>query len=217
MYGVKRLINEFKYYPLNDKQITKMTGLPVVEHSDLDKFKDIDEFFNNNTNAYDPALKGAIIFYPGPENVRIGHWCLIYLNFPSEMIYYMDSYGKKPDENSSDKNLIRLLLTAKKIPIDYCEYKIQQNGPIMSCGYHCANRLALKKYNTQEFKKIMDFLGHKLNRVKFGKTYDDVALYNTIPLLLDRLNITDIWNNPSIDFNKLGPIWLSLRDLTLSN
>ena len=128
-----------------------------------------------------------VLYYPNLQTNEglMGHYVALVKNDDNRTIYFMDSYGKKPDVGQKPKDdpqdlyderqntLIKLLLESG-YNVDYSPYKFQSiaDKNIATCGRHALMRSNHPELNTEEYHNLMKSL-----KDKFNMPYDDIVSY----------------------------------------
>jgi len=179
--GMKKTLE----YSLSDSDIRHILGpdCKIVEYTDLDKFKDMNDLLPSDTDF-------VVILIESKQNS--GHWTSIAKS--NKRITLMDSYGCKLEDelNFISKAMNRMLGQSKSeiqnlidsVPDDYeviyNKTKLQAEKPeISTCGrYNCAwIQLFKMGYDLEEFLRIIE------EQCKSTGLPPDVLMCKWIPLV----------------------------------
>ena len=156
-----------RFKPTSGNDLKYMTGgdVNIIAYEELLNYNSLEDLLGDNG--------AAIILYPNPGKINIGHWCCIFLQpgtFP-QACQFFDSYGVCVDEELDDYNkdksnihkrkklppkLIELLLdTPYADHFFYNEYPLQSlEVATNTCGLWCVWRLKNRSLTEDQFKKL---------------------------------------------------------------
>lgn len=147
----------------------------VYLYSELKRFKNIDEAFNNNDSF--------IVLYR--QSQYSGHWVCVIRN--NNNIEFFDPYGyfffnDKWNSNKTNKALgqdkpqLKRLFKDSTYELHYNDFIFQDLNPqVATCGRHCVIRILFKELNIQQYKKVFEDLASQHgnpDRIVTILTYD---------------------------------------------
>lgn len=187
--------------PLSGSQIQKLLPfkIKIVKYTEIANYDDIDKLL-------EPFGCVVVLFETPTIKGSSGHWvglCRTVDDDNNPSINFFDSYGKPVDDQKkfidkkfqqvigqSENYLTWLLYQSKKLygdEVEYNEIPFQKMDPnINTCGRWVSLRLIMKDKSMNEFQNFMKYLKNS-----YGKSYDDIVVILTNPVLTNEINSRD--------------------------
>lgn len=170
MESFDNIIKIYEDIALSDSEVLKLLDgrCNIILYPDLYKYNSLDEIL-------EPYGSCILLFAFQIKPSIYGHWCAINKISDNEVEFF-NSYGGWPDDtlkhilggirkkSNQDKPYLSMLMLESPYQLSYNEYRFQKHGKnIKTCGRHCAIRSIFKDLSLEEYKKLLETLGKKLN------------------------------------------------------